>query len=103
MIFELVKRICSRKKLKETERLRRYQQVYNTTAGRWVLEDILAMCHYGETALGKDTEETYFRLGEHNVGVELASLINANILEMEKIEKDGENVGREESTEETYS
>ena len=83
MIFELVKRVFSRKEREVLDRLRKYQTVYNTPEGRWVLEDILAMCHYGENCLGNTDCETYFKLGEHNIGVELAQILNADIAKLE--------------------
>ena len=89
-MFELVKRVFAKKDKSAIDTMRAYQAVYKTEYGRYVLEDILRLCRYGETGLGKTTEETYFRLGEQNVGIEIAQRLNADILELEKIKEDEE-------------
>ena len=83
-MFELVKRVFNRKDRETTDMLRKYQTVYNTPDGRWVLEDILRMCHYGDSCLGKSTEETYFKMGEQNIGIEIAQILCADILKLEE-------------------
>ncbi len=87
ILFELVKRVYNRKDRETVDALRKYQTVYNTPEGRWVLEDILSMCHYGDSCLGKTTDETYFKMGEHNIGVEIAQRINADIVKLEEQSK----------------
>ena len=95
-MFGLVKRVFSRKHRDAIERIRMYQIVGNTPEGRWVLEDILAMCNYGGSCIGVDVEETYFKLGEHNVGVEIAQILTADLAKLDQEAK------KEENTDELY-
>ena len=64
--------------------IRKYQELYKTETGKQVFEDILALCHYGELALGKSNDETNFNLGIQNVGVEIASILNADLTKLEE-------------------
>jgi hypothetical protein len=85
-MIELVKRVFGRRKYDELETIRKYQTVYNTPEGRWVLEDILGLCKYGESALGSCDGETNFNLGMQNVGIELVQRMTANIKELQDLQ-----------------
>ena len=95
-MFRLIKSIFGRKERKAIERIRKYQTVYNTPDGKWVLEDIMALCKYGESGLGKDTEHTYFKLGMQNIGIELAQLLTASISKLEEEAKKEEEMNDEQ-------
>ena len=86
-MFDLIKRVFNRKERETIDALRKYQIVYNTPEGRWVLNDILNLCGYGGSALGKDTEETYWKIGQQNVGLEIAQRLTANIVKLEEESK----------------
>ncbi|RLC28153.1 MAG: hypothetical protein DRH37_09925 [Deltaproteobacteria bacterium] len=89
-MFELIKKVFTRKDKDSIETIRRYQTVYNTEMGRWVIEDILRLCNYGGSCVGKTDIETYFKLGEHNIGLEIAQRITANLSELEDAKKQEE-------------
>lgn len=95
-MFELIKKVFNRKERNAIERIRKYQTVYNTPDGKWVIEDILALCKYGESGLGKDTEHTYFKLGMQNIGIELAQLLTAEISKLEEEAKKEEDTTDEQ-------
>ena len=86
-MFEFVKAVFNRKERKAIDRLRKYQTVYNTPEGKWVMNDILALCKYGESALGGSDRETNFRLGEQNIGIEIVQLLTADIAKLEEQSK----------------
>jgi len=81
----LVKRVFRRKGYSNIESIQKYQTVYNTPEGRWVLEDILALCKYGENALGGSDRETNFNLGAQNIGIELAQRLTASVKELQEL------------------
>lgn len=95
-MFEFVKKVFCRKERKAVDRIRKYQTVYNTPEGKWVLEDILALCKYGESGLGKDTDHTYFKLGMQNIGIEIVQILTADIAKLEEQAKKEEDTTDEQ-------
>ena len=72
--------------------MRRYQQVYNTPEGKWVLDDILALCKYAESCIGVDDQATYLKLGAQNVGIEIVQRLTADLAKMDEESKKEEEV-----------
>lgn len=101
-IFKLIQNVFrhNERQVKEKNRIemiRKYQVLYKTANGKAVLDDILAMTEYGGMVVGKTTEETYFNLGKQNVGVEIATILNADLTKLQEIENDERD--KEEKTE----
>jgi len=84
-LFGLIKRVFASKDREAIESIRKYQQVYNTPDGKWVIEDILKnICNYGGSCLGKDNDETNRNIGISIVGVELAQRITADLSKLQE-------------------
>ena len=73
--------------------LTKYQEVYATEVGQEVINDILTLCGYGQINVGRDPNETYFKLGEQNIGIEIVQRITADI---SALVRDGEQTIEEE-------
>jgi hypothetical protein len=96
-MLEFVKRVFGLKDKTALEGIRKYQQVYNDPAGRWVLEDILKnLCNYGGSCIGVDEQSTNLKLGAQNVGIEIAQRLTANISEIEEELKEIEEIEDDE-------
>lgn len=101
-MIELTKKVFSSECKDDIEAIRKYKIVYDTPEGRWVLENILKLCHYGDSCLGNSTDETYFKLGEHNIGLEIAQRITADIQKLEESSKKEEMTDDVQSNEDDY-
>ena len=62
----------------------KYKQVYETNDGKEVINDILNLCSYGQLLVGRDPNETYFKLGEQNIGIEIVQRLTADLSAMEE-------------------
>jgi hypothetical protein len=79
-----VKKLFNKKPQPAVVMMRRYQQVYNTPEGKWVIEDILGLCNYSESCIGIDDQATYLKLGAQNVGIEIVQRITADLSKMDE-------------------
>ena len=76
--------------------MRRYQRVYNTPEGKWVIDDILSLCKYAESCIGVDNQATYLKLGAQNVGIEIAQRLTADLALMDEESKKEEEIEDEQ-------
>ena len=83
-MFGFVKSYFNKKPQPAIVKMRRYQQLYNTPEGKWVLDDILGLCKYAESCIGIDNQATYLKLGAQNVGIEIVQLLTADLSQMDE-------------------
>lgn len=84
-MFGFIKKVFASKDIESIEAVRKYQQVYNTPEGKWVIEDILKnLCNYGGSCIGKDDQSTYLKLGAHNVGLEITQRVTADLSKLQE-------------------
>ena len=95
-MLEFIKKIFAREDREAIDGIRKYQTVYNTPEGRWVLEDILNLANYGGSCIGVDDQATYLKLGAHNLGVEIAQRLTADIVKLEEASKKEENTDEQD-------
>lgn len=54
-----------------------YKKVFNSKAGKLILDDLIKSCHFfGTSAIEKDSHMTYFYEGERNIVVRILNMLN---------------------------